>query len=404
MKKYDVIIIGGGAAGTMAAIWASKKRSVLLLEKNNKIGKKILATGNGRCNLTNLYTSANYFHGSNFDFITQVLKRFDQNKTIDYFKKLEIEIKEEDSGRIFPKSDQAQSIVSALQNELMKSNVDIIYNSIVNKIKYTNLWNIFTNKNIQYTSDKLIIATGGKSSEQFGSSGDGYSWAQIIGHHIIPTYPALVSLETKEKWVKNIQGIKLKCNVKIKQNNKIISQKDGDIIFTHFGISGPAIMTQSRFVAPIINNDNVFVDLDLFSDKNIQQLDELLKNIIGKNGAKSIKNCLAYILPLRLAIEILKVLNIRDTKKSAEISRVDRQKIVFLLKKLVIGIKKLRPFNESQVTRGGIDTKEIDPKTMQSKIIPSLYFAGEIVDVDGDTGGFNLQWAWSSGYVAGISV
>lgn len=404
MNIYDIAIIGGGASGCMATIWASKNnKSVILFERNEQIGKKVLATGNGRCNLTNINANPARYHGANSEFINSVLKSFDQHQVIEYFENLGLQLKEEDNGRIFPKNDRAASVVNILKHELDKNKVVLKMNSLVRKIEKDDEWKIVLQSGEEFTVAKLIVTTGGKAAYRFGSSGDGYFWAENFGHKITTTYPSLVPLEIKEDWIKEVQGVKVVAKVITKVGDKIIREKFGDVLFTHFGISGPAAMAQGSSVANNISKD-IKVYLDLFPEKNPNQLDKEIINIFSANGAKSVKNCLSEIMVLKLAIVILKNLEINPDKKSAEVSKEDRKKFVKYLKNIILTPIGTRSFKEAQVTSGGIDVNEINSNTMESKKISDLYFAGEIVDVDGDSGGFNLQWAWSSGYLAGYSV
>ena len=404
MNKYDIAIIGAGAAGSMAAIFARRNnKSVILIERNDKIGKKILATGNGRCNLTNVNSNHSKYHGANWKFIDTVLNKFDAKKTMEFFSDLGLVLKEENEGRIFPRNNQAESVVDALSHELVKNNVTIKTNSLVRRITKNEDWEITLENGEKINANKLIVTTGGKAAYQFGSSGDGYFWLSKLGHNIVDTYPALVPVETKEKWVSLAQGIKVDGNVSTSIEGKKIFEKTGDILFTHYGISGPAVMAQARVVAPNINK-NIKIHIDLFPDKSNYEVDEIIRKIIDSSGKKSIKNCLSGAIPNNLSNLILKNLGINPDAKSAEISKINRKKIADTLKNIELTPLKLRSLKEAQVTSGGVDTKEIDPETMESKIIPNLYLAGEIVDIDGESGGYNLQWAWSSGYLAGNSA
>jgi len=405
MKRYDVAIIGGGAAGMMAGIWASQNgKSVIIIERNEKLGKKIYATGNGRCNLTNINTNISKYHGANGEFVKSILNQFDQFKTVKFFESLGLIVKEEDNGRIFPRNDQASSVVEALGYKLNKNNVCVKLNSLVRKINKNKEWKITLDNGDEIIASKLIITTGGKSAHQFGSSGDGYFWAKNLGHTIIEQFPALVPVEAKEEWVKNLQGLKIEARVKICVNEKIISEKYGDLLFTHFGLSGPAIMSQASIISKNINGSGLSIILDLFSDKEICEIDTILAKIFSQNGAKSLKNCLGGLVSPRFAEQILINLGLDANKKSAEVSKEIRHDIAEILKNLKITPRGVRSYKESQVTSGGIDCDEIDAKALESDIVPGLFFAGEILDVDGDSGGYNLQWAWSSGYVAGINA
>lgn len=403
--KYDVAIIGAGPAGIMAAITAARNGAkVVLIEKNPEIGRKILATGNGRCNITNRLAKVENYHGSNSEFIDSVLKSFDQHKTINFFEDLGLILKEEDRGRMFPRTNQATSVVEILAHELQRLNADVRLNSEVKKIENVANWKITLSNGSIVESEKLILTTGGRAAHQFGSSGDGLFWMKNLGHTVEDVYAALVPLEAKEEWVREIQGLKVEAEASFFVNDKIVSKKSGDLIFTHFGLSGPAIMSQARYIAPFVENHDVKVELDFIPDQSSHDLDETVAKIFNASGAKSVKNALVGLVPAKLIPVILRQAQVDENKNAAEISKVKRAEIVSSLKSLRLSISKLRPLKEAQVTRGGISTDEIDPNTLESKKINKLYFAGEIMDVDGDSGGFNLQWAWSSGYLTGLSV
>jgi len=401
MYKFDVAIIGGGAAGMMAAIWTAKKSSVVLIEKNPSLGRKILATGNGRCNLTNRFADKTHYHGGNPEFIEQVLKQFDQFATRKFFEDLGVVLKEEDNGRIFPRTNQAQTIVDVLVDKLREEKVTLKTDTIVKKItKITHGFEIILSAGDKIEAKKIILAVGGQSSPQFGSSGDGYYWAKQLGHVVSELYPALVPIETVEIWPGDISGLKVEGKATVTVDGENIVEKSGDILFTHFGLSAPAIMALAGDIAPHIGQE-VLIHLDLFPDKTIKELDDLLTQIFSGSGKKTLKNALAGLIPANLAQTILVLKKLPADRKSAEISKVDRLLIAKTLKDLSLTVKQLRPFKEAQVTHGGIELSDIDARTLQSKKTSGLYFAGEILNVDGDSGGFNLQWAWSSGYLAG---
>lgn len=408
MKIFDVAIIGAGPAGIMAAITATKNgRSVVLLEKNNIIGRKILATGNGRCNLTNKHIDVSRYHGASPEFIKPILETFTQFQVMEYFESLGVLLKEEDRGRIFPRTNQASSITEALNFELQKLQVTLKTNFLVKGIQPGDIWTVNGIEGEQKTSiqaKKLILATGGKASFQLGSSGDGLFWAEKLGHTIITPHPALVPLETVETWPKDIQGLRFEGTARTVSEGQILLESSGDILFTHFGLSGPAIMKHARSVGEVAPGKKIEIHLDAIPEETEKSLDKKIETILNSNGAKAIKNSLAGVVPAELMITILKNLKIDPDKKSSRVSKQERLLIVKGLKNIVLTISKTRSFKEAQVTAGGIDTQEINPQTLESKKIPGLFFAGEIMDVDGDSGGFNLQWAWVSGYLAGISA
>lgn len=400
-KTFSLAIIGGGPAGIMAALTASEKQSVVLIEKNETVGRKILATGNGRCNLTNRLTDVSHYYGGNKDFIKNVLSNFDQFETMKFFENLGIVLKEEDKGRIFPQSNQAQTVVDALTDKLKDSQVILKTSLSAKKInRFKKGFQVILNNGEEILADKLIISTGGKAASHLGSTGDAYYWAELLGHKVTKTYPVLVPIETVETWPGEISGLRLNGKSFVTINDKIISEKRGDILFTHFGLSAPAVMAHASNIAEHLD-ENLQIHLDLFPDKTIKELDQLLTKMFSCTGKKTLKNSLSGLIANNLAPIILRLLNINSERKTAEISKIDREKIAEKLKDISLTVKGLGSFKEAQVTHGGVSLDEIDSKTLQSKIVPNLFFAGEVLDVDGDSGGFNLQWAWSSGHLAG---
>lgn len=402
MKTYDLTIVGAGPAGIMAAITAAKNgKMVLLIEKNDCIGRKILATGNGRCNLTNNNIETKRYHGATPKFIQTVLNNFDQHQTIEFFESLGVALKEEDRGRIFPRSNQASTIVEALKHLLEKYKVDVMTETTIKSIEKDDNFVIKSENGEQFLAKNLLLSTGGRAAFQFGSSGDGIFWAKKMGHSVIPIYPALVPIETEEAWVKDVQGIKVEANITSKINSKIIKESFGDCLFTHYGISGPAVMAQAGEISPLIETNHVTITLDLYPESSEAELDKKIEEIFKNHGKRNIANCLLGLFPAKLVPEILQLAKVNPHTNASEASKSDRLRIVKQIKNLVLTVKKLRPLKEAQVSRGGISTDEVNVNSLESKIIKGLYFAGEILDVDGDSGGFNLQWAWSSGFVAG---
>lgn len=402
MKRYDVAIIGAGAAGIMAAITASGiGKRVALIEKNPQIGRKLLATGNGRCNLTNTYTSADRYHGASPEFIEDIINQFDQHATMEFFQDLGLILKEEDNGRIFPRTNQASSVVEIMRQKLARNNVHVILDANVAAIEKPDTWRTSLQSGKLIESDVLIIATGGRAAHYFGSTGDGLYWAKKLGHSLTPIHAALVPVETVETWPKDIQGVKVEASVRAMSDGEIISESSGDLLFTSYGVSGPSIMAQAGIIAPLLKTSQVTLHIDLFPDMTEDELSRTISDIFEKSSRRSLKDSLVGILPGNMIPLIIGILEIDELSQVARISREKRLNLVRTLKNLVLTVSKLRPLKEAQVTAGGINTEEIDPETLESKLIKNLYFAGEVLDVDGDSGGFNLQWAWSSGYVAG---
>ena len=403
MKKYDVVIIGAGAAGMMAAITASGVgRRVALIDKNPQLGRKLLATGNGRCNLTNSCVTIDSYHGGDLKFIEAVLDQFDQHATVEFFGDLGLVLKEEFGGRIFPRTNQASSVVEVLKQRLNK--VDVMLEAEVVGIEKTLLWKTSLSNGKILQSDKLIIATGGRAAFYLGSTGDGLFWARKLGHSLTPIYAALVPMEIVEQWPRDVQGIKVEAAVWTTCDGNTISESAGDLLFTSYGVSGPAVMAQARSVAGLLNTSEVLLHIDLFPDMTEDQLDQIVVRIFDISAKRAIRDALVGLLPSVMIPVILRLAGVDETMRIAAITKSQRFEIVRTLKDLTLTISKLRPLKEAQVSAGGINSEEIDPRTLESRIVKGLYFAGEMLDADGDSGGYNLQWAWSSGYVAGKTL
>lgn len=406
MKK--VIVIGAGPAGMMAAITAAKDNKVLLLDGNERIGKKLFITGKGRCNVTNSKDISEFFDyiPGNPYFLYSSLYTYTNQDTMSFFEEQGIKLKIERGGRVFPESDKSSDIIKGLSNGLSKSNVEIRLNSKVTDIFFED--NIITeveiNNSIRIKGDHYIIATGGASYPLTGSRGEGQKFAKVFGHNIIPLKPSLVPIEVNEKWIKDIMGLSLK-NVQVslweKDGKKPIYKNIGEMIFTHFGISGPLILSASRFIK---ENKEYEIILDLKPGLQDNELDKRIQKDFKKFINKDFKNSLDELLPRKLIPRIIEISEIPENKKVNEITKEERKRLVKEIKQFKMTVKGLRPIEEAIVTAGGIDTKEIDPSTMKSKIINNLSFAGEVIDVDAFTGGYNVQVALSTGYIAGKSI
>ena len=403
MSKYDAAVIGAGPAGIMAAITASGSgKRVVLIEKNPQIGRKLLATGNGRCNLTNVNVGVERFHGANPSFIETVINRFDQHATMEFFRDLGLVLKEEGEGRIFPRTNQASSVVDVLGHRLIANKVHISLDSQVGAIEKPDHWRISLSDGKRIEAEKLIVATGGRAAHQFGSTGEGLGWASKLGHSITGTHAALVPIETVDTWPHDIQGIKAEARVWATSDGKVINEAAGDILFTSYGVSGPTVMALAGAIAPLLKTSQAQLHIDLFPDMTDEQLDGIVTHTLGSDGRMRVKDALVGILPGGMIPVVLRLAGVGDNERAADVSLNKRLDIVRIVKDLVVTVSKLRPLKEAQVTAGGVNCEEIDPESMQSKLVKGLYFAGEIVDVDGDSGGFNLQWAWSSGHAAGM--
>ena len=403
-KSKKVAVIGGGPAGMMAAIKSAEGgANVTLFEKNNRLGRKLSITGKGRCNLTNTADIAEVVKNipGNGKFLYSALKNFSTADTINFFESLGLKTKVERGGRVFPASDKASEVIEVLEKKLALLDVEIKFNSTVTKIftadkKVTGLevgGEIFK-------FDKIILATGGASYPATGSTGDGFKLAKNLGHTVTEILPALVPLEVEEDFVKDLQGLSLKnVSVTLFADGKKIADIFGEMLFTHFGISGPVILTLSRTVAKLLA-ENKFVELqiNLKPALTAEQLDARILRDFEKFKKKSAKNALVELLPHKLIEVILDLSFIDAEKKVTEITKAERQRLLKNLRGLTLTITKTRPLAEAIVTAGGVSVKEINPKTMESKIISGLYIVGEVADIDGFTGGFNLQAAWAMGY------
>ena len=403
-----ILIIGGGAAGMMAAITAKENgNEVHIFERNEKLGKKIYITGKGRCNVTNNVVPEDFFESiiSNKKFLYSSIYTFSPQKTMDFFEKIGLNLKTERGNRVFPNSDKSSDVIKALENHLKKIGVNIHLNIKVNKIHVESgkFAGVYLENDVYEKGDSLIIATGGFSYQATGSTGDGYEFAKQAGHKIIETQPALVPLNTNDKEIFELQGLSLK-NVKadLYSGDNLLYSDFGEMIFTHFGISGPLVLSASSFLK--IENKNLKFSIDLKPALNSEQLDKRILRDFQENINKSFKNSIDKLLPKKIIPIIIKRSGINPEKKVNEITKQERNRLVETIKKFEIKITGKRDFNEAIITKGGVDVKQVNPKTLESKLIKGVYFAGEVLDIDALTGGFNLQLAWSTGYLAGLSV
>ncbi|MVX65866.1 aminoacetone oxidase family FAD-binding enzyme [Clostridium chromiireducens] len=402
-----VIVIGAGPAGMMAAIQAAKKHEVILLDGNERIGKKLFITGKGRCNVTNAKDISEFFEyiPGNPHFLYSSLYSFTNDDTMNFFEGEGIKLKVERGDRVFPESDKSSDIIRGLSNALSRTNVKIRLNSRVTNIKYKNriITDLEINNEEFLSGDYFIIATGGASYPLTGSRGEGQKFAEKLGHNIISLTPALVPIEIKDGKTKDLMGLSLKnVEVAIKENNKKVVYKNfGEMLFTHFGVSGPLILSGSRFIE---KGKNYGLHIDLKPALNIGELDKRIQKDFNKNLNKDFKNSLDELLPQKLIPIIIEASGILENKKVNEITKEERKNLVKVIKDLSYDIKGLRPIDEAIVTAGGVDIKEIDPSTLKSRIIDNLSFAGEVMDVDAFTGGYNVQIAFSTGFIAGSNI
>ena len=407
MRK--IIVIGGGAAGIMAAIKAAENgASVTLLEKMPQIGRKLRITGKGRCNLTNTADISEVVKNipGNGKFLYSALKNFSPIDTVNFFESLGVKTKIERGGRVFPASDDASEVIDALIKKLAILGVEVKTNSPVKEILAENkkiVGVVVVNK--IFKADNYILATGGASYPATGSSGDGFKFARRLGHTVTEILPALVPLEVEEDFVRDLQGLSLKnVRVKLLAEGKKIAEQFGEMLFTHFGVSGPIILTLSGQAAKLLAAKK-FVELEINLKPALtpEQLDARILRDFEKFRGKIVKNALIELLPSKLIPVVLDLSYLPEEKRVDEITLAERRRLIEILRGLPLTITKTRPIAEAIVTSGGISIKEIDPRTMRSKVVENLYIVGEVADIDGFTGGFNLQAAWSMGNTAGIS-
>ena len=409
-NSFDIAVIGGGPAGMMAAGRAAELGAkVVLIEKNEILGKKLLLTGKGRCNFThkefNIKKFAEKF-GRNGRFLYRALSVFGVKEVIDFFESWGVKGKVEQGDRIFPENGNAQDILNVLVKYLAEGRVTILYNSKVISSKHRNrkIFQVLL-RDRHISASKYIICTGGKSYPQTGSTGDGYQWAEQLGHTIIEPVPALNPVKTSEDWVREVQGLSLKnVSLKLFQNGKKCDERFGEMLFTHFGVSGPIVMDMSKNIGTLLKNGPVKLILDLKPALDFKKLDKRIQRDFEKFKGRMFKNSLKELLPLSMIPVIIKLSGIEPSKQVDYITREERNKLIHLFKELELTPTELLGFKWSVVTSGGIALKEINPNTMCSKKIENLYFAGEILDLDGPSGGYNLQECWSTGYLAGESA
>ena len=401
-----LVIIGGGPAGMMAGGTAgSRGLEVLLIEKNRTLGKKLLLTGKGRCNFTNDTDLQGLIDNIpvNGRFLYSAFSKFSNRDLIRFFNDLGVRTKVERGGRVFPESDRAEDILKALERYIRDNNVRVIHGEVKRVLKEDNrVLGVILSDGRFIASDSVIIATGGLSYPQTGSTGDGYRFARELGHSIVPPKPSLVPLEIEEPWVSDLQGLTLK-NVSIKvfdQFGKEVYTDLGEMLFTHFGISGPIVLSASSHMRDIDKNRYRIV-IDLKPGLTEEALDRRVQRDFEKYSRRYFINSLGELLPRSLIPVVVELSGIPRDKYVNQISREERRILVKLLKGLNLTVSRFRPIEEAIVTSGGVNVSEINPSTMESKLVKGLFFAGEVIDVDGYTGGFNLQIAFSTGYVAG---
>ena len=406
MDQPEVVVIGGGPAGMMAAGTAARRgKDVILLEKNNILGKKLGITGKGRCNITsNIDIEGLINHiPVNSNFLYSAFYTFSNQQLIDFFNNHGLETKVERGERVFPVSDKARDVVDTLKKFLEKNEVKVIREKVTNVEYINNKFIVTTESEKIIKPDSVVIATGGVSYPATGSTGDGFQFAREFEHTVTPLYPSLVPLEVKEAWVKETQGLSLRnVSISVFENGNKIFNDFGEMLFTHYGVTGPIILSASSHMRDM-NNQEYIIKIDLKPALSFEKLDKRIQRDFKKYSRKYFGNSLDDLLPKKLIPVIINLVKIPYSKTVNQITREERHNLVKLLKNLSLHVANYRPIKEAIVTSGGINVDEIVPGSMESKNVPGLYFAGEVIDVDGYTGGFNLQIAFSTGFLAGMN-
>ena len=407
-----VIVIGGGPAGMMAAYAAATcGHTVILLEKNEKLGKKLYITGKGRCNVTNSSDMEVLFSQvmSNRKFLYSAFYAFDNQMVMDFIESHGTPLKVERGNRVFPVSDHSSDVIAACQRALKERKVTVQLHTEVNSLLMDELRSRVTGVRLsdgrQLMADAVIVATGGFSYQSTGSTGDGYRFAEGTGHRIVTPVPSLVPFETMEEWVPSLQGLSLRnTELTIFDGKKKLYKDFGEMLFTHFGVSGPMILSASAAIASSAFEKELTMYLDLKPALDMEALDKRVQKDFEEAKNKAFKNAVIHLFPAKLIPVMIELSGIDPEKRVNEITREERRNFVMLIKKLPLTITGKRDFKEAIITKGGISVKDVDPSTMGSKKVEQLYFCGEVLDLDAMTGGYNLQIAWSTGYLAGISI
>lgn len=410
-----VIVVGGGATGMFAAIAAAKNgHQVTLYEKNEKLGKKIFITGKGRCNITNAADMEELFDAvvTNSKFLYSSFYGYTNQNVIDFFEDAGVPVKIERGNRVFPISDHSSDVIRALEREMKKVGVKVCLNTEVKSVEAEKgkFNKVVLKDTTTQTADACIVATGGLSYRSTGSTGDGFRFAENVGHKVTQCFPSLVPMETKEPWICELQGLSLRnVEAKILDGKKELYKDFGEMLFTHFGVSGPLIISASSYVGKKFMDKNgqkkeLTLEIDLKPALTEEQLDQRVLRDFEENHNRQFKNAITKLFPTKLIPVMLELGGIDPEKKVNSIEKEERKQFVHLIKHFRITLTGLRDYPEAIITKGGVNVKEIDPGTMESKLVKGLYFAGEVLDLDALTGGFNLQIAWSTGYAAGNAI
>ena len=402
-----ILVIGGGAAGMMAAVFAARNgQKVCLFEKNEKLGKKLFITGKGRCNLTNACDMEELLDAvvTNRKFLYSSFYGFTNEETMEFFEELGLKMKTERGNRVFPVSDHSSDVIKVLQDELRKLNVKLCLKTEVTRVeeKDGHFFGVQLKDGTTVQGDACIIATGGNSYQTTGSTGDGYRFARELGHTVTEIAPALVPLEIRERYGKDLQGLSLRnVEAAVLDGEKELYRDFGEMLFTHYGVSGPLILSASSYIGKRLRERPLKLVIDLKPALSFEQMDARILRDFEENKNRQFKNSLGKLFPSKLILVMISLSGICPDKKVNEISKEERQRFAALIKGFTMTITKTRDFNEAIITQGGVSVKEINPATMESKKVKGVYFAGEVLDLDAVTGGFNLQIAWSTGNAAG---
>lgn len=408
MRK--IIVVGGGAAGMMAAVTAARKgKNVLLLEKNEKLGKKLFITGKGRCNITNSAEIDELFSAvvSNPKFLYSSFYSLTNDQVIEFFEELGVKTKVERGGRVFPESDHSSDVIRALEQELKRLGAEIRLRTEVKEIlaEGGRAKGVRLSSGEKLNADAVIIATGGISYPSTGSTGDGYRFARECGHKVTELSPALVPMEVEEWYAKELMGLSLRnIEIKITDGKKKLYEEFGEMLFTHYGVTGPVILSASSIVGKKLKEHPLTLHIDLKPALTEEQLDKRVLREFEANHNRQFKNAADSLFPAKLKPVIVELSGIPEEKKVNEVTKEERLRFVRMIKDFSMTLTAMRGYNEAIITKGGVSVKEIDPGTMESRLVNRLYFAGEVLDLDAVTGGYNLQIAWSTGYLAGMNA
>ena len=405
-----VVVIGGGAAGMFASVFAARNgNEVHLFEKNEKTGKKLFITGKGRCNITNAGDMETLFRSvvSNPKFLYSSFYGYTNEDVIAFFEEIGVRTKVERGNRVFPVSDHSSDVINGLEREMKKLGVKVHLNTKVKSVEGNEegFRGIVLSNGEKVTADACIVATGGCSYQPTGSTGDGYRMAESVGHTVTEVYPALVPLEIKEDFVGELQGLSLRnVEATIYDGKKEIYSDFGEMLFTHYGVSGPLMLSASSYITKKLQDREMKLVIDLKPALSEEQLNQRVLRDFEENKNKQFRNAITKLFPAKLIPVMVMLSGIDAEKKVNEVSKEERMEFVRLIKHFTLTINGTRSFREAIITQGGVKTKEVNPATMESKLVPNLYFVGEVLDLDALTGGFNLQIAWSTAYMAGSSI